>query len=182
MIRVVPLDESFRGVELTFRYWTEYYYDVTAQEGPEGFSFVLERRNFGQPVEKTFVDTLLSQWLEAPQLYGAEVDGGIRGYLELNHERWNNRMRVTNLLVEEGFRRQGIGRLLMETAVEKAREAGARALVLETQSCNDQAIRFYRRNGFSLVGFDLTAYSQTDVQKKEVRLEMARPVCGQTKE
>lgn len=143
---------------------------------------MLERRNFGQPVEKTFVDTLLSQWLEAPQLYGAEADGGIRGYLELNHERWNNRMRVTNLLVEEGFRRQGIGRLLMDTAVEKAREAGARALVLETQSCNDQAIRFYRRNGFSLVGFDLTAYSQTDVQKKEVRLEMARPVCGQTKE
>ena len=94
----------------------------------------------------------------------------------------NTPLYLTLLLVAEGFRRQGIGRLLMDTAVEKAREAGARALVLETQSCNGQAIRFYRRNGFSLVGFDLTAYSQTDVQKKEVRLEMARPVCGQTKE
>ena len=56
------------------------------------------------------------------------------------------------------------------------RGAGARMLVLETQSCNDPAICFYRKMGFSLIGFDLTAYSQADVEKKEVRLEFARPV------
>lgn len=182
MIRIVPLDESYRGKELEFRYQSGYYYDVSAQEGPEGFSFSLERRAFDQPVDKRFTDTLFSDWLEDPQLYGAEVDGVVRGFLELDHEKWNNRMRVTNLLVEEGFRCQGIGELLMAKAVECAEAAGARALVLETQSCNDRAIRFYRKNGFKLVGFDLTAYSQTDVQKKEVRLEMARPVSGQTKE
>ena len=62
----------------------------------------------------------------------------------------------------------------METAVSAARKAGARALVRETQSCNDPAIQFYRKQGFSLIGFDLTAYSQTDVEKREVRLELAR--------
>ena len=64
----------------------------------------------------------------------------------------------------------------MERAVEEARAAGARSLVLETQSCNDPAIRFYRKHGFALIGFDLTAYSETDVEKREVRLEFARPV------
>ena len=48
--------------------------------------------------------------------------------------------------------------------------------MLETQSCNDPAIRFYRKHGFALIGFDLTAYSETDVEKREVRLEFARPV------
>lgn len=98
------------------------------------------------------------------------------GYVELSHERWNNRMRVSNLWVAEGRRRNGVGAALMEKAVEEACAAGARALVLETQSCNDPAICFYRKMGFSLIGFDLTAYSQADVEKKEVRLEFARPV------
>lgn len=99
------------------------------------------------------------------------------GYVELSHERWNNRMRVSNLWVAEGPPPQpGVGAALMEKAVEEACAAGARALVLETQSCNDPAICFYRKMGFSLIGFDLTAYSQADVEKKEVRLEFARPV------
>ena len=104
------------------------------------------------------------------------MDGKDLGFLELSHEQWNNRMRVSNIWVAEGRRRAGVGSALMERAVEEARAAGARSLVLETQSCNDPAIRFYRKNGFALIGFDLTAYSETDVEKREVRLEFARPV------
>ena len=85
-------------------------------------------------------------------------------------------MRVSNLWVAERFRRDGVGTALMGKALAEARAAGARALVLETQNCNHPAICFYRKLGFSLIGFDLTAYSQTDVEKKEVRLEFARPV------
>lgn len=174
MIEIVPLGPEEKGRELTFHYRTNYYYDVTVQEGPEGWRAALERRPFGQTEERESKDKLLEDWLEEPQLYGAVEDGQTMGYLELSHERWNNRMRISNILVADGARRRGIGSLLMETAVSAARQAGARALVLETQSCNDPAIQFYRKNGFSLTGFDLTAYSQTDVEKREVRLELAR--------
>lgn len=109
-------------------------------------------------------------------MFAAQADGRDLGYLELSHERWNNRMRINNLWVAEGLRRQGIGAALMARAEYAARAAGARALVLETQSCNHPAISFYRRQGFALTGLDLTAYSQTDVEKQEVRLEFARPV------
>ena len=64
----------------------------------------------------------------------------------------------------------------MARAEYAVRAAGARALVLETQSCNHPAISFYRRQDFALTGLDLTAYSQTDVEKQEVRLEFARSV------
>lgn len=175
MVRVIQMDDSCKGKTLTFRYQTEYYYDVVVQEKEWGLSCALERKPFGLKVEKAFTDTLLSDWLEEPRLFGAEEDGKILGYLELSHERWNNRMRIANIWVEERRRGRGIGSLMMERAVSEAQKAGARALVLETQSCNDPAIQFYRRHGFSWSGIDLTAYSQEDVQRKEVRLELARP-------
>ena len=170
------LGSSHQGKELVFRYRTQYYYDVALQEREDGWFFALERREFPAPVEKCFTDRLLEPWLENPRLFAA-VEGETEvGYLELSHEGWNNRMRVSNLWVAEGRRRAGVGTALMKEAVEAARAAGARALVLETQSCNHPAICFYRKMGFALIGFDLTAYSQTDVERREVRLEFGRPV------
>jgi ribosomal protein S18 acetylase RimI-like enzyme len=60
----------------------------------------------------------------------------------------------------------------MGFAVKVAKEKGARMLVLETQSCNVAAIAFYLKQGFVLIGFDSAAYSNTDLEKKEVRIEM----------
>ena len=45
-------------------------------------------------------------------------------------------------------------------------------LVLETQTCDVPAINFYLKFGFELIGFDAAAYSNEDVEKKEVRLEL----------
>ena len=45
-------------------------------------------------------------------------------------------------------------------------------LVLETQTNNATAIDFYLRFGFDLIGLDTAAYSDDDVGKREVRLEM----------
>lgn len=44
--------------------------------------------------------------------------------------------------------------------------------MLETQSCNTGAIAFYRRAGFSLIGLDTCCYSNKDVSRGEVRLEL----------
>lgn len=47
-------------------------------------------------------------------------------------------------------------------------------IVLETQSCNENAIAFYKRNGFAIIGFDLYSYSNTDPERHEVRIEMGK--------
>jgi ribosomal protein S18 acetylase RimI-like enzyme len=60
--------------------------------------------------------------------------------------------------------------------VEIARQKKARMLVLETQSCNASAIEFYIKQGFDLIGFDLAAYSNEDVKRREVRLEFGLPL------
>lgn len=45
-------------------------------------------------------------------------------------------------------------------------------LILETQSCNFNAVGFYLHEGFDLVGFLSCDYTNTDLTRKEVRLEM----------
>lgn len=45
-------------------------------------------------------------------------------------------------------------------------------IILETQTCNVNAIDFYRRNGFVLAGVLLADYSNNDPGRGEVRLEM----------
>lgn len=46
--------------------------------------------------------------------------------------------------------------------------------VLKTQSCNENAIAFYRKNGFEIIGFDLYSYQNTDPERHEIRIEMGK--------
>lgn len=62
----------------------------------------------------------------------------------------------------------------MSTILCEAKESGARMVVLETQTCNENAIAFYRKMGFELIGFDLYAYSNSDPKRHEIRIEMGK--------
>ena len=62
----------------------------------------------------------------------------------------------------------------MKCIERAAEDAGARMLILETQSCNENAIAFYKKNGFEIVGFDLYAYTNHDPEAHKVRLEMGK--------
>ena len=75
---------------------------------------------------------------------------------------------------DRSLRGRGVGAALLNAMLDTARASGARMAVLETQSCNENAIAFYRRNGFDIIGFDLYAYSNTDPDRHEVRVEMGR--------
>ena len=169
-------NETYKGKKLLFQYRTAYFYDIEVKENEYGFNFSLVKKPYNKIMEKQFEDTLISEWLENPKLFGAIQKGNVIGYLELSHEQWNNRMRISNILVEESHRGQGIGKALMEKAYLTAVQEKARMLILETQSCNFNAISFYRSCGFSIIGFDLFAYSNQDVDKKEFRIEMAKQI------
>ena len=60
----------------------------------------------------------------------------------------------------------------MDKAKELARQQGRSALILETQSCNTDAIAFYLHEGFELIGFDSCCYTNADIGRREVRLEL----------
>ena len=97
------------------------------------------------------------------------------GYVEGTLEKWNNRYRISNICVfDSSNRHSGIGTMLMNFILAEANKSGARMVVLETQTCNENAIAFYKKMGFEIIGFDLFAYSNTDQERHEVRIEMGK--------
>ena len=97
------------------------------------------------------------------------------GFVEGSIEEWNNRYRISNICVFDNQKRHnGIGSKLMEAILKEAKESGARMVVLETQTCNENAIAFYKKNGFDIIGFDLYSYSNDDPEKHEIRIEMGK--------
>ena len=158
--------------EIGSAYSSSYYYDASVLRESAGWRIVLMRKAFDVMLNKNYRGKLFEDHVEEPRVFVAVLENRDIGWIELGYESWNNRMRVWELLVEKEFRKRGIGTLLMNHAVKIAREKGARMLVLETQTNNAEAIEFYLQFGFSLIGLDVNAYSNEDIGKKEVRLEM----------
>lgn len=163
--------EVYAGKQFTARYQTNGYYDICASEYGFGMNYV----PFEMPTERSFDDVFFGEWLEDPVAYGAFEDGELIGYAEGSLEGWNNRFRISNICIFDAARRgSGIGSKLMDTMQDAAERSDARMIVLETQSCNEAAIAFYRKHGFEIIGFDLYAYSNTDPEQHEVRIEMGK--------
>lgn len=59
---------------------------------------------------------------------------------------------ILNLAVERAHRRRGVGRALLEAALENMRPRGVRLVFLEVRESNLGAQRFYQRLGFRQVG------------------------------
>ena len=123
--RIVKLDDSWKGRTRQFRYQTDSYLDVQIVEERGVSRIEFRKKMFDAPVEKELEVSWMKDHMAAPMLFAAVDDEEqIAGYLELNPERWNNRMRVANLFVEEPFRRTGAGTVLMRHAVSVAEKAG----------------------------------------------------------
>ncbi len=178
-IRIIELfKQKLTFSELKFRYSTREYYAVTFLRKKDGWEIKLVLEALPKPTEKQFEGGLFQDFVDEPRVFAAELEDKEAGWIELGFQKWNNRMRIWELLVEEGFRRKGIGTLLVDHAVKLSKKRKARMLVVETQSCNVPAINFYLKHGFELIGFDVAAYSNEDIEIKEVRLEFGLKIKG----
>lgn len=167
---------AYAGKKFTARYQTRGYYDILPSES----GFEIKYVSFEAAVQRSFDDVFFGTWLEKPVAFGAFECGRLLGFVEGSPESWNNRFRISNICVFDDLARgKGVRTQLMEVMQTAAEVSGARMMILETQSCNENAIAFYQRNGFEIVGFDLYAYSNTDPEWHEVRIEMGKRLTQQ---
>lgn len=94
-----------------------------------------------------------------PNSYGQAIvrDGrrvvGLSGYW-INTRLWSGKyIDLDNVIVDEAYRSKGIGKLLMDHLVEKAKKLGCRIAVLDAYVENQGAHHFYYREGFAIRGF-----------------------------
>lgn len=61
-------------------------------------------------------------------------------------------LEILQIVVEEGWRDRGLGRMLMTAMAEKGREAGKGSWILEVRENNLPALRLYQAFGFEEIG------------------------------
>jgi RimJ/RimL family protein N-acetyltransferase len=90
----------------------------------------------------------------------ADDDGRIVGRLSIARDQHPASKHVADLglMVAASHRRRGIGRALLEAAVEWAREAGVSKLELHVFPHNEPAIRLYEEFGFEREGYRRAHY------------------------
>jgi streptothricin acetyltransferase len=102
-------------------------------------------------------------------IYFAYVDGQLAGQIDVARH-WNAFAWIDDLAVDVRFRRRGVGRALMQTAVDWAKERRLPGIMLETQDNNVTACRFYENFGFKLYGFDTYLYRGLHPKTDEIAL------------
>jgi len=160
-----------RSVDTSFE--TAAILDV--QSDRSGFRLV--EKPVDPPVVKSFPLDDLDGGQEWESAWLALDGGQAVGVVATQYERWNRRATVWHLYVSPSHRALGIGRLLLETALAAAREAGARTAWVETSNLNLPGVRAYERLGFRLCGLDTSLYHSTPAAG-EVALFLCRPLTA----
>lgn len=83
---------------------------------------------------------------------------------------WLKKGYIEDLAVDKEYRRSGVGKRLMDSAVSWCREQGQGAVSLETQNNNLQACRFYIKYGFELCGINTKKYALSEKYSDEIAL------------
>ena len=171
--------EKWKGTVVPLTMVSDSYYDVELSPlDSEGCTVALvrkaaEKRIVHTPDEYDFPDKLYQDYWENAEAYGVVgAAGELLACIEVCPEEWSDRLMVTELWVSEALRGQGLGKRLMDKAKEIAVLQKRRAIILETQSCNTNAIEFYLHQGFELIGFDTCCYTNNDIGRREVRINL----------
>ncbi|MCI4671401.1 MAG: GNAT family N-acetyltransferase [Bacteroidia bacterium] len=94
----------------------------------------------------------------------AELEGKIVGTCALIKMEEEGIYELAKMGVDESARGHGLGYMLGQATIEKAREMGAKRLYLETNSVLTPAITLYHKLGFKDVEGFPTPYARCDVQ------------------
>lgn len=114
--------------------------------------------------------------LESPHGYylvATEVDGDgsiLDGYAGLFAPSRSDDADIQTIAVAEHARGRGLGRLLMHSLIEQARQQDSKQLFLEVRADNPVAIALYRSLGFEELGVRPGYYQPDDVDAIVMRL------------
>jgi ribosomal protein S18 acetylase RimI-like enzyme len=159
---------------------TDAVYHLVRRESDDGVSWDL-RLAEGRAFTKVYDNGNPREWLdpyfgETPEgrvrYIGVERDGAVLGLVTFTESHWNDTIWLMDIRVREEARGEGAGSALMAEMQERARLSGVRGIWLETQINNVPALRFYRKHGFRISGFNDHLYANDDLERQDIALYM----------
>lgn len=136
----------------------------------------LEKKCFSMPwSEKAYLETLANEnalYLVAESSGAGKQIVGMCGVLDILGEG-----DISNVAVEEGFRRQGIAKKLLQELLIQGESRGINAFTLEVRATNKEAIGLYEKFGFVSEGVRKNFYENP---KEDAFIMWKRREKGQT--
>ena len=137
---------------------------------------VLERTLFGAAAwsPASLADEVVGpgRWYVGAQ-YG---NGPLVGYAGLWFDGYDAQVMTIGTAV--GHQGRGIGRVLLDALVARAREVGAPSVFLEVRVDNEPALRLYQRAGFEKLGLRRGYYQPENKDAWTMRLDLAQAPGG----
>jgi GNAT superfamily N-acetyltransferase len=107
--------------------------------------------------------SLVAGWKRRDGFMVVENGGAIHGYVALTAQDEHGIAWVGDLVVDRSWRRQGVGTLLLQAAIQWGRENDLRRLVVEVPTKNYPAIRFCRSRGLAFCGYSDRYWPNYDI-------------------
>lgn len=144
----------------------------------ETFSSDNTEENMREYLEKGFSNEKLESELtdKNTEIYFAELDNEIIGYLKLNSGQSQteiknqNTLEIERIYVLKDFHGKKVGQLLYDKALELANQNKVDFLWLGVWEHNPRAIRFYEKNGF--IAFDKHIFKLGDDEQTDIMMKL----------
>lgn len=116
--------------------------------------------NMNDYLQKAFADSKLHKELKNPasEFYVAEKDGKVAAYLKINQSSAqtepmdSDHLEIERIYVLKEFQKLGLGKLLYDKALERAKELAKSKIWLGVWENNHNALAFYSKIGFERIG------------------------------
>jgi GNAT superfamily N-acetyltransferase len=133
-------------------------------------AITLVERTLAAPLTKRYsIAEVFAGWAQWERGWVAD-DGGVHGFVTVEHEAWHQRVVVWFLYIAPAWRRRGLGRALLAQVEAYAREVGASHVWLETSNVNVPGITAYGRLGYTLCGADRLYYGRYMPEEQAIYL------------
>ena len=165
-VRPATQDDLPRLVAFDHSYSTDYVWQMDRREEENQINAIFRQVRLPRSVRVMYpreVESLAETWSKRRLFLVAEARGEAQGYLSvvdglIPHTGW-----IIEFAVERRMRRQGLGTVLVTSAVHWARKAKLNRLIIETQSKNYPAICFCQKHGFTFCGYSDQYFANQDI-------------------
>ena len=103
----------------------------------------------------------LDEYIDAGEVLVAVAGDRVIGHLQLIDSTEDATTEIKNMAVRAACRGRGIGRMLVEAAIHRARARGHATVTVATAAADTGNLRFYQRVGFRMRTIERDAFSST---------------------
>jgi len=165
-VRLATLADMNLCLSLDHSCTTDHVWQMNALKGMSRVSVAFDEVRLPRQMRADYprdLDALAEDWQRGEGFFVAELDGAVRGYVDLIAQPWPRSGWMANLAVDRNYRRRGIAATLVRRACQWAREQGLQAVLAEATTKNYPALCLYEKMGFQFCGFNDHYYPNRDI-------------------